>query len=53
MVCPGYCDINHHVSEEKKWVYKQVEETWTLSDVRKKYDDALSEKNCRRVAGSL
>ena len=43
-VCPGKCDVDHHVNEGMRWVNKQVEETQTLNDVREKYEDARQKK---------
>ena len=44
VVCPGKCHQRDHIEEMTKWVNKQVEETRTLHDVRKKYEDARQKK---------
>lgn len=40
-VCPGKCANKEHVSDCTRWIYVQEEETRTLYDVRKKYDNAM------------
>ncbi|KZR96066.1 Uncharacterized protein APZ42_009811, partial [Daphnia magna] len=41
-VCPGKCATTDHANELTKWMYVQEEETRTLHDIRKKYDDAMA-----------
>ncbi|XP_057368488.1 uncharacterized protein LOC130689562 [Daphnia carinata] len=38
--CPGRCHHESHSEESATWKYVQVEETRTLYEIRKKYDDA-------------
>ncbi|KZR97586.1 Uncharacterized protein APZ42_007448 [Daphnia magna] len=40
-VCPGKCAFEDHSNEYTIWMYVQEEETRTLYDIRKKYDDAM------------
>ncbi|KZS17697.1 Uncharacterized protein APZ42_016591 [Daphnia magna] len=40
-VCPGKCKPRDHANELTKWMNFQEEETRTLYDIRKKYDDAM------------
>ncbi|XP_045028192.1 uncharacterized protein LOC123471222 isoform X2 [Daphnia magna] len=40
-VCPGKCATEDHSNEPTRWMYVQEDETRTLYDIRKKYDDAM------------
>lgn len=42
-VCPGNCPISEHKNEDTKWQYIQEDETRTLYDIRKKYEDAMGQ----------
>ncbi|XP_045028194.1 uncharacterized protein LOC123471223 [Daphnia magna] len=41
-VCPGKCATTDHANELTKWIYVQEEETRTLNEIRKKYEDAMA-----------
>ncbi|KZR99992.1 Uncharacterized protein APZ42_003915 [Daphnia magna] len=41
-VCPGKCATKDHAYEGTRWTYVQEDETRTLYDIRKKYDDAMA-----------
>ncbi|XP_045028195.1 uncharacterized protein LOC123466488 [Daphnia magna] len=41
-VCPGKCATTDHANEPTKWIYVQEEETRTLNEIRKKYEDAMA-----------
>ncbi|KZR95486.1 Uncharacterized protein APZ42_010775, partial [Daphnia magna] len=41
-VCPGKCATEDHSNEHTRWMYVQEDETRTLYDIRKKYDDAMA-----------
>jgi hypothetical protein len=43
-ICPGNCSSKYHENEQQRWIYKQVEETQTLEDIRKKYEKAKGKK---------
>ncbi|XP_057368813.2 uncharacterized protein LOC130689888 [Daphnia carinata] len=40
-VCPGKCATDVHSNEPTRWEYVQEDETRTLCDIRKKYDEAM------------
>ncbi|XP_057368400.1 uncharacterized protein LOC130689468 [Daphnia carinata] len=40
-VCPGKCATDDHSNELTRWDYVQEDETRTLYDIRKKYDEAM------------
>uniref|UniRef100_A0A0P5IWV6 Uncharacterized protein n=1 Tax=Daphnia magna TaxID=35525 RepID=A0A0P5IWV6_9CRUS len=41
-VCPVKCATEDHSNELTRWTYVQEDETRTLYDIRKKYDDAMA-----------
>ncbi|KAK4010027.1 hypothetical protein OUZ56_019173 [Daphnia magna] len=41
-VCPENCATEDHANEGTRWTYVQEDETRTLYDIRKKYDDAMA-----------
>jgi hypothetical protein len=43
-VCPDKCPSGYHTNENTKWAYTQEEETRTLYDVRKKYEEAMGQQ---------
>ena len=43
-VCPGQCPSIEHKNEDSRWECGQVEETITIDDVRKKYEEAEGKK---------
>jgi hypothetical protein len=43
-ICPGNCSSNDHKNEVQRWIYKQVEETQTLEEIREKYETAKGNK---------
>ena len=43
-VCPGNCSSSDHKNEATQWQYVQENETRTLYEIRKKYEEAMGKK---------
>lgn len=43
-LCPGKCPVSAHQHENAKWDDIQVEETRTVEDINKKYEEAMGKK---------